>query len=398
MLSPEQYGELLKLRARNKLTRWFPDEGKLRRELYVKHTEFMAAGAKFPERCFMAANRVGKTDTGAYEVTCHATGRYPDWWEGRRFDRPVRIWVAGETNKKVREVNQYKLFGPWSDVGTGFIPHDAIANTTNKSGVPEALDSVYISHVNGGESRIVLKSYEEGWQSFDSDEIDIVWLDEEPEQRIYSACVMRTMTTHGLILLTATPILGMTDLIEGFFDEEKAATNGRFFVNAAWEDAPHLDAAEKQRLLASIEEYQRDARSKGLPYLGAGKIYRVPWDEIAVDWFEVPDYWPKGYGLDVGWKKTAAVWGAHDRDSDTIYLYSEHYAGEQAPVLHAQSIKNRGAWIPGAIDPSANGENFVHRTVTFLTDVQIKRRAETERFKWRGKPSAGYQVMQAERA
>ncbi len=39
----------------------------------------------------MAANRVGKTEgAGGYEMTCHLTGRYPHWWEGRRFSGPVR--------------------------------------------------------------------------------------------------------------------------------------------------------------------------------------------------------------------------------------------------------------------------------------------------------------------
>lgn len=347
---------LKKLRARNKLAKYFPEEGPLRRELYVKHMEFMAAGALYPERCFMAANRVGKSDTGAYEIALHATGRYPTWWTGRRFNKPVKIWACGETNKKVREVTQYKLFGPWTDVGTGFIPHDALGSTTNKSGVPEALDSANIEHVSGGQSRIVLKSYEEGWQAFDSDEIDVVWLDEEPEQRVYTACIMRTFTTHGIILLTATPLLGMTELISGFYDSEQRIKNKRFFTNATWEDAPHLDLDEKERLLATIEEFQRDARSKGLPYLGAGRIYRVSWEDIAVNPFPIPKHWTQGYGLDVGWNRTAAVWGALDRTSDVAYIWSEHYMGETSPAIHASSILARGSWQPGAIDPSANGE------------------------------------------
>jgi phage terminase large subunit-like protein len=304
----------------------------------------------------MAANRIGKSDTGAYEIACHTTGRYPSWWNGRRFDKPVKVWVCGETNKKVREVNQSKLFGQWHDIGTGFIPHEALGKSTNKSGVPEAIDTYYIHHSNGGQSQIVMKSYEEGWQAFDSDEIDIVWLDEEPDQRIFTACVMRTMTTKGLIFVTATPLLGLTDLMNGFFDPDEREKTGRFFINATWEDAPHLDSSEKQRLLANIEEYQRDARSKGLPYLGAGRIYRTPWDQVSVDPFPIPEYFVQGYGLDVGWNRTAACWGAHDRSTDVAYLTSEHYMGETAPIIHADAIKARGDWIVGAIDPSANGE------------------------------------------
>lgn len=60
-----------------KMDDYFLDEGPFRRALYPKHIEFFAAGARFKERLFMAANRVGKSDAGAFEVTCHATGIYP---------------------------------------------------------------------------------------------------------------------------------------------------------------------------------------------------------------------------------------------------------------------------------------------------------------------------------
>ncbi len=55
---------------------FYPDTGSLRRSLYQKHLEFFRAGRTFRERCFMAANRVGKTEgAGGYEMTCHLTGR-----------------------------------------------------------------------------------------------------------------------------------------------------------------------------------------------------------------------------------------------------------------------------------------------------------------------------------
>ncbi len=84
---------------------FYPDTGPLRRGLYQKHLEFFRAGRAYRERCFMAANRVGKTEgAGGYEMTCHLTGRYPDWWEGRRFSGPVRAWAAGKTNETTRDV------------------------------------------------------------------------------------------------------------------------------------------------------------------------------------------------------------------------------------------------------------------------------------------------------
>jgi len=108
-------------------------------------------------------------------------------------------------------------------------------------------------------------------------------------------------------------------------------------------------------MLAAIPPYQRDARTKGIPQLGAGAIYPVPESEIVVNDFQIPPHYFRGYGLDVGWNKTAAIFGALDRDTDVLYLYSEHYKGEAEPVIHAQGIKARGNWIPGRIDPAARG-------------------------------------------
>lgn len=118
---------------------------------------------------------------------------------------------------------------------------------------------------------------------------------------------------------------------------------------------PHLDDEEKASLLASIPPYQRDARSKGVPQLGAGAIYPVPEDDILIPDFEIPVHWWRGYGMDVGWKFTAAVWVAYDPQSKTRYIYTTHKRGEAEPIVHAEAIRGRGEWIPGRIDPAANG-------------------------------------------
>lgn len=124
---------------------------------------------------------------------------------------------------------------------------------------------------------------------------------------------------------------------------------------AGWDDVPHLTPETKKTLYESIPPYQRDARSKGIPQLGSGAIYPVPESEIVVTDFRIPNHWPKGYGFDVGWNKTAAIFGALDRETDTLYLYSEYYKGQAEPVIHATGIKARGDWIPGRIDPAARG-------------------------------------------
>ncbi|WP_259556284.1 phage terminase large subunit family protein [Vibrio harveyi] len=72
---------------------------------------------------------------------------------------------------------------------------------------------------------------------------------------------------------------------------------------------------------------------------------------------KLDDAWPRAFGFDVGWKKTAGIWGAYDSDTDIIYLYSEHYRGYAEPAVHASACKTRGDWIPCIIDSAAHGSN-----------------------------------------
>lgn len=131
----------------------------------------------------------------------------------------------------------------------------------------------------------------------------------------------------------------------------------KYTVRAGWDDVPHLSDRMKKEMLGATPPYLRDARSKGTPSLGAGAIYPIPWEDVSVPPRPIPEHWQRGYALDVGWNKTAALWGAQDPESSTIYIYTEHYVGQSLPAVHAEAIKARGDWIIGAIDPAARGRS-----------------------------------------
>ncbi len=163
-----------------------------------------------------------------------------------------------------------------------------------------------------------------------------------------------------MIMLTFTPLMGMSETVMAFLPNghlQDASSGSKFVVMATWDDVPHLSQAMKDELWNSIPPFQRDARSKGVPQLGAGAIYPVPESDFVVDDFPIPEHWPKAYGMDVGWNRTAVPWGAINRETDTLYLFSEHYRGQAEPSIHAESIKARGAWIPGVIDPASRGRS-----------------------------------------
>ncbi len=356
-------------RGTRKISTYFPETGQLRRSLYPKHMQFFAAGHDHNQRLFLAGNRTGKTEGAGVELTYHLTGDYPFWWKGRRFNRPVDCWVAGDTAKTTRDILQTKLFGKKDELGTGIIPGDKIiGRPTSKAGTADAFDSAAIRHKSGGISRLAFKSFDQGRSAFEGTEKDVVWLDEESPLDIYTECMLRTLNTtgtdaaNGLMILTFTPLRGMSETVLAFLPNgeiKELADGPKFVIMAGWDDVPHLTARNKAELLKEIPEFQRDARTKGIPQLGAGAIYPVPDDDVLVDDFVIPAHWPKAYGLDVGWKKTSAGFWTLDRDSDILYRYSEHYRGMAEPSVHAQGIKARGDWLKGVIDPAARGRSQV---------------------------------------
>lgn len=219
--------EMEKAEKRTQFTDLFPDEGPLRRDLYKRHLEFFQVGRDYRARLFLAGNRVGKTIAGSYEMACHLTGQYPHWWEGRKFDKPIDAWVAGDTNETTRDILQKSLLGePTFDGirktldGTGIVPYDTLNAPRWKTGVPDLVDYIDIDHVTGGKSRLAFKSYDQGRRVFQGTAKHVIWLDEEVPEDVYGECLIRTATTDGIVMLTFTPLLGMTPLVRSFLQPE----------------------------------------------------------------------------------------------------------------------------------------------------------------------------------
>ena len=121
----------------------------------------------------------------------------------------------------------------------------------------------------------------------------------------------------------------------------------RYVGTCTWEEVPHLSDAQKASLLASIPVHERDARTKGIPILGSGRIFPVAEEEIACEPFDIPAHWVQIGGLDFGWDHpTAAVKLAWDRDTDTVYVTRTHRLREATPMMHAAVLRTWGDWLP----------------------------------------------------
>ncbi|MER9079947.1 terminase family protein [Mesorhizobium sp. M0895] len=207
-------------RSRNQLAAYRP---------YKRQASFHAAGATNRERLFMAGNQLGKTRAGGAEWAMHLTGRYPDWWAGKVFDSPVRMWAAGVTGESTRDNPQRVLVGPpqqQSAWGTGLIPGDAFVATIMARGVPNGLDSIVVRHggggdVQAGESVLAFKSYEKGREKWQGETLHGVWFDEEPPMDIYTEGLTRTNTTGGITIVTFTPLLGMSEVVLLFLSSDQ---------------------------------------------------------------------------------------------------------------------------------------------------------------------------------
>jgi phage terminase large subunit-like protein len=171
--------------------------------------------------CYLAAGLVhhnsGKTDAAAYEMTCHLTGHYPHWWEGKKFDHPVECWASGDTSGTSRNIIQVALLGSLAGLDqrkwSGMLPPQMVYDFTRKQGLPSAVSSIWVRHKSGGLSTLDILSYDQKREAFQGTAKHVIWLDEEPPDEIYGECLIRTMTTGGLLVVTMTPLMGLTPFL-----------------------------------------------------------------------------------------------------------------------------------------------------------------------------------------
>lgn len=335
-------------------------------EPYPPQQEFFDLGTSKRERCLMAGNQNGKTFAGAFEMMCHLTGDYPDWWLGRRFPHAVKAWACGESGTVVRDVLQKLLVGPpeiEGEWGTGMIPREALLETTRARGVPNLLDNIVVRHKTGGFSILHFKSYEQGRTKFQGDSIHVGWCDEEPDVEIYTEILTRTNATGGLIYMTFTPLKGASKTVLRFTDEPDMKDRG--LVVMTLYDAKHISEEQRLKIIASYQAHERDARVYGTPMHGDGLIF--PWSQDAIQEpriDDLPDAWTKLWGVDFGIDHPfAAVLTAWDRDADIIHVIHTIRMKDTYPLQHAVPMKKiaanvRVAWPRDGHNRHDDGEEF----------------------------------------
>jgi phage terminase large subunit-like protein len=322
---------------------------------YPKQLQFIATGRHFRERGLFAGTQLGKTECAAYEFACHATGLYPPDWPGRKFPGPIKAWAVGENLKMVRDVVQKKLCGEPGSVeafGTGMIPkHLFVGDPVLARGEGNAYDTIQVRHKSGGISTIRFRTYQSGRVALQGETLDLVWCDEEPsEYEVYSECLARVTATGGMLMITFTPLRGMSEISIRYREQ---FSPDRTFVQMGIDDIPfggesgssgggHIPLALRQTIIDGYPEHEREARSKGEPMLGEGKVYKTPESSIIEDEnpMTFPLHWTWGGAMDIGidhpWAYVLMCW---DREQDVIHLVGELRMSDATVAAHVGAIR-----------------------------------------------------------
>jgi Terminase RNaseH-like domain/Terminase large subunit, T4likevirus-type, N-terminal len=169
----------------------------------------------------------------------------------------------------------------------------------------------------------------------------VIWCDEEPPADIYGEALARLIATRGIIYTTFTPLKGMSSIVERLMLSSDGVTAAD--VNMTIEDAEHIPPEERARIIAAFPAHEREARARGIPILGSGRVFPVPEETIRVEPFAVPSHWALVAAMDFGWDHPfAAVKLAWDRDADCVYVTNTYRVREQTPVVHAAALKPWG--------------------------------------------------------
>ena len=344
---------------------------------YPKQAEWL--NWSVPVKTIFGGNRVGKTLTAAYEMTCHLTGMYPAWWTGRRFYKAIKARCVAVNYKQLREVMQVELLGDLrTALGSGMIPKDLIVDKSMTQGVSDVVDKVWVRHVpTGGISVLEFMVNEQGYEAFMGPSRDVTWIDEECDHAVFTECRLRAMTVKGIMLVTFTPLKGLTSLAKFLLYEKDGTVVRRIVIG--WDDVPHLSEEDKRQMSVGLLPHEVKARRTGLPSMATGLIYPFEAKDILVKPFEIEWHNPGIIGLDVAYTSpTAGALLRFDPSSKTTYMTDEHYLAGMLTSVHASAIRRKFGCFPIRIDPSANrkerdGENIIKEyREEFGSDWEVK--------------------------
>jgi phage terminase large subunit-like protein len=319
---------------------------------YPTQLKFFAAGSSgVHQRLLYGGSQSGKTTSGAAEVAWHILGAYPPWWTGHRFNKPIRVWVVGESTTLVRDTLQLKLCGgTGDDFGTGTIPLESFAKKPIMvAGGTGAIDTAFAAHMTDGKpdgtSSFTFKSFEMRREKLQSETVDLIWIDERPPEDVYSELLARTSASNGHIIVTYTPIGegGAAGVTYKFLTE---LSSDRAAFRIAGSEAKHISPERREELAGSYSEAERETRLEGIPQLGTGPVFPVELLPAIIRPFRtdgdnpaIPTWARWLCGIDFGFDHPfAAVLIAWAHDSGQVWVIDSFRMERSSALYHVQRI------------------------------------------------------------
>lgn len=269
--------------------------------------------------------------------------------------RPVKILILCENWKKAKSVftnrdgspdMQGKLFR--------LIPKEALGKITRSTGGDIIqIEVKRMKEAGGGVSIIridTVQSYKNSPQSAESDDWDLIHVDEPCPEDMFQAHARGLMDRNGSYMFTCTPIIEMwvndkftppgRTVMEGnldlLFEEEIDGHKlHKYIITGSVFDNPYRTPAGVAEFMSSLNEEDKQCRIYGYPLALAGAVYR----EFIFDMHVLADvpkgwkeYWlpPTNYTVRVAWdvhgaKRPQAISLVATAPDGTIFVYDEMF-------------------------------------------------------------------------
>ena len=210
-------------------------------------------------------NRAGKTEVGACLSVAFASGSKEqyvrDWLQLNNLpldlvpENPSTVWCASLSYKDGLEYLRPKL-DKYLPVGT-------------KKTRWNSQDRAVAVLPNGG--RIVSMSCDSGRESFQGGSTSLIWVDEEPnDEGIFHECLLRTVDLKGKVIITATPLKGLSWMFERFVENP---AKGFEVVKISGLDNPYVSSFKMRRTVSHLTEASQRSRLYGEFSSQSGLVY-----------------------------------------------------------------------------------------------------------------------------
>jgi len=284
-------------------------------------------------RAIIAGNRSGKTEAGAMECIWRSLGTHPynpKWHTDTADCVPNHGWIivpdwknhaAQVTLPKMNlylPQHRYQWYGDlsmWQDKRTG--------------------------------STITVKTTESGRTKFQGADIDWAWEDEEIPNDIHREVRIRLTDRRGDLWITATPLLGLTWLMDDIYEPWKnnqVSPEEIACFNIHMRENPYLSEDEVDFLEREFEDDAlAPARFEGRFVQLTGLVYPMfnarETHALSQDW-KLPAGWRVFCAIDFGFTNPfVCLWFAIDGDG-SLYLFHEYYKTETLISDHVRAIKS----------------------------------------------------------